>query len=166
MIRFRCFDLLICANLALCNIAVANQDSPDVQPLTVAESSDFKSTSNSQEVVDFLDQVSSVDHISKFEFGKTVEQRPMMGIAVSREPYELGQSEGRLVALVLGNIHSGECAGKEAILMMARELRDNPSHRWLDDAVLIFVPNYNADANDRVGKNNRPGQIGPENGMG
>ena len=32
--------------------------------------------------------------------------------------------------------------------------------------VLIFAPNYNADANDRIGKGNRPGQIGPENGMG
>ena len=90
----------------------------------------------------------------------------MVGVTISSKPYKLGMSDDRIVALVIGNIHSGECAGKEALLMMLRELTEKPGHDWLKQMVLVLVPNYNADANDRMGKFNRPGQIGPENGMG
>ncbi|MEM9413011.1 MAG: M14 family metallopeptidase, partial [Planctomycetota bacterium] len=152
--------------LASTSVAFDEPQQENLTPLTVAEASHFKSTSSSQEVIEFLEEVATVDHISTFEFGRTVENRPMTGIAMSKQPYQLGNSDDRLVILVLGNIHSGECAGKEALLMMARELRDEAEHRWLKKAVVLFVPNYNADANDRVGKGNRPGQIGPENGMG
>jgi dipeptidyl-peptidase-4 len=72
----------------------------------------------------------------------------------------------RLVILVLGNIHSGECCGQEALLQMLRELCLNPDHPWLKDLVLIFVPNYNADGNERRARTNRPGQVGPVEGMG
>ncbi len=136
-------------------------------PKTIAESSDFKSTSTSAEVEQLIKAYcDSANHVHQFQFGETVEKRAMSGVVVSGKPYEFGDSDDRFIALVIGNIHSGECAGKEALLMMIRELAENPDHRWLKDMVLIFAPNYNADANDRIGKGNRPGQIGPENGMG
>jgi dipeptidyl-peptidase-4 len=67
---------------------------------------------------------------------------------------------------VIGNIHSGECAGKEALLMLLRELSESAQHAWLEHATIVFVPNYNADANDKMELTNRPGQIGPVRGMG
>ena len=134
---------------------------------TVAEASDFKSTSLSQDVVEYVEKVSdAAEHVQKFVFGKTNEGRDMVGAVVAREDYELGQQDDRNVVLLLGNIHSGECAGKEALLQMLRELALDPNHRWLNQHVIVFVPNYSADANDQVGKLNRPGQVGPENGMG
>src|SRR5690606_9355375 len=36
----------------------------------------------------------------------------------------------------------------------------------LKDLVLAFVPNFNPDGNDRMGKGTRPGQKGPEEGQG
>ncbi len=137
-------------------------------PQTVAEASDFKSTSRSAEVVEFVTTCAEkADHVRRFNFGKTVEGREMVGAVVSQVPYELGdQFEDRNIVLLLGNIHSGECAGKEALLMMLRELTYEGDHPWLEKNVIIFAPNYNADGNDRVGKNNRPGQVGPVNGMG
>ena len=139
----------------------------ELHPLTVAEESEFKSTSRSAEVIAFVDSCSQrSQHVDRFVFGRTVEGREMLGVAISRAPYELGQHDGRVVSLLIGNIHSGECAGKEALLMLIRDLADNPNHKWLDNTVLVIVPNYNADANDRVSKLNRPNQIGPENGMG
>ncbi len=137
-------------------------------PQTVAELSEFKSTSTSDEVVKFIDECDkTAAHVQKFVFGKTVEGRDMAGVTIFKKPYELGQQDDRAVILVIGNIHSGECAGKEALLMLIRQLSHHPDYRgWLDNCVLVIVPNYNADANDRMGKNNRPGQIGPENGMG
>ena len=149
-------------------ISASAQDANELESLqTVAESSDYKSTCSSQVVDDFLSQCDkNANHVSKFVFGKTVEEREMVGVTISKKPYQIGVQDDRVVALVIGNIHSGECAGKEALLMMVRELAMKPDHPWLEKMVLIVVPNYNADANDRMGKDNRPGQIGPENGMG
>ncbi|MCH2182502.1 MAG: DPP IV N-terminal domain-containing protein [Mariniblastus sp.] len=140
---------------------------PQDQPKTVAESSDFQATSTSQQVVDFVDQCAQqAEHVQKIEFGETVEGRQMVAAIVARGPYELGQEDERAVVLVIGNIHSGECAGKEGLLMLLRELTHNPEHPWLENLVVIIAPNYNADGNDRMGKMNRPGQDGPVDGMG
>ena len=148
--------------------ASAQDETPANQlPQTVAESSEYKSTSLSSQVVDFVDECAKqAEHVTKFVWGQTVEGRDMVGAIVSTSPYEIGTQDERNVILLLGNIHSGECAGKEALLMMLRELTHNPDHPWLKQNVILFAPNYNADGNDRTGKLNRPGQIGPENGMG
>ena len=165
MIFTRLLPAIICF-LVFANEMAAQQE-PQREPVTVAESSDYKSTSTSQQVVEFVESCASKgDHIQKFVFGKTVEGRDMVGVSISSAPYEPGDTTDKAVVLVIGNIHSGECAGKEALLMLMRDLGDAVDHRWLKNLVVILVPNYNADANDRMGKFNRPGQIGPENGMG
>ena len=163
MLRWILFSISF---LVFCALVPA-QDRNSSWPQTVAEESDFLSTCTSAQAIEFVDDCcDKAGHLKKLVFGRTVEGREMVVVAASAKPYELGNADGRTVVLVIGNIHSGECAGKEAILMMIRELAQNPAHRWLKKMVLLFVPNYNADANDRIGKNNRPGQIGPENGMG
>ncbi len=143
---------------------------PAEEPLTVAETSNYQATSRSAEVVEFLDVLEKrAEHLRVFEFGRTVEGRPLQCVTVARpavtRPEQLA-GDPRAVVLVLGNIHSGECAGKEAMLMLLRELAGKPDHPWLQDLVLLFVPNYSADANDMVSQDNRPGQIGPSVGMG
>lgn len=150
-------------------VAIGQNENGDSlsDPLTVAEKSDYKSTSLSAEVVQFVETCAGkADHVAKFVWGQTVEGRDMVGAIVATKTYQLGDKDDRNVILLLGNIHSGECAGKEALLMMLRELTYNPKHPWLANNVIIFAPNYNADGNDRIGKNNRPGQVGPVNGMG
>jgi dienelactone hydrolase len=137
------------------------------EPLTVAEKSDYKSTSLSSEVIEFVDWCDEkADHVTKHVFGQTVEGKDMVAAVIANPPYELGAKDDRVRTLVIGNIHSGECAPKEALLMMLRELTHNPDHPWLKNSVLVIAPNYNADGNDRIGKGNRPGQVGPVNGMG
>ncbi len=142
----------------------------DSWPLTVAEQSDFRATSRSAEVLEFIDRLAEkCPHVRRIDFGKTVEGRPMAAAVVAQPPLpELLEppADGRLRVLLLGNIHSGECDGKEALLMLLRELAQQPDHPWLKHLVLVCVPNYNADGNDRMRKDNRPGQIGPEEGMG
>ncbi|MFN9231520.1 MAG: M14 family metallopeptidase [Planctomycetota bacterium] len=134
---------------------------------TVAEKSLFTATSSSQEVEDFLarcDQLS--EHIRCVEYGRTVEGKPMTAAILAKGNFELGQKDQRFRALVIGNIHSGECDGKEALLEIIRNFALQPNSEWLDKLVLVIAPNYNADGNDKMGKTNRPGQVGPDAGMG
>ncbi len=70
---------------------------------------------------------------------------------------------GKPIIYVQGNIHSGEVEGKEAAQMILRDLTLGPLARLLDSIILVMVPIYNADGNERFGPGaqNRPGQNGP-----
>jgi dipeptidyl aminopeptidase/acylaminoacyl peptidase len=166
MVCIFCVVKLHCASAALQDQQTNSQATSE--PLTVAESSKFTSTSTSQEVEQFIDQcVERAPHLKKFVFGQSVESRDLVGVCIADEHYALGdQEDGRNVVLVVGNIHPGECSGKEGLLMLLRELAFRPNQKWLEQNVIILVPNYNPDANDRTGLFNRPGQLGPDRGMG
>ena len=142
----------------------------EASPLTVAEKSGFRATSRSAEVIEFINTIAhQADHVRSFEFGRTVEDRSLMCTVVTQPPVREASAlanDPRLVVLLIGNIHSGECAGKEALLMLLRELSHEPDDQWLHNLILLFVPNYNADGNDAVSRDNRPGQVGPAAGMG
>lgn len=161
-------QLVVCFSLANCSLIptiAGGQASED--PLTVAEASNYKATSKSLEVEQFIEKcVAAGEHVTSTKFGETVDGKPMTAAIVATPAYDPNEPDGRVVALLLGNIHSGECAGKEALLMMLRDLTHQPDHRWLERVVFVFVPNYNADGNDRIELGNRPGQVGPEAGMG
>ncbi len=148
---------------------VADEPKVPIEKLTVAEKSDYEATSTSAEVVELVERIVEVSPIvSRFTFGKTVEGRDMIA-AVAAQPHvttPLKPDDHRLVVLLLGNIHAGECAGKEALLRLLRELGLAANHPWMKHLVILFVPNYNADGNDKTAKDNRPGQVGPKNGMG
>ncbi len=154
---------------------------------TVAESSDYTATSQYRDVLEFVDRCCDASHVTRYDFGESVEGRAMVATIIANPPFQpdwLQASDRgtadpagnkpadpslldpRLRILLLGNIHSGECAGKEALLAMLRELAVDPEHSWLADCVVLIVPNYNVDANERVGLDQRPGQIGPSQGMG
>ena len=71
-----------------------------------------------------------------------------------------------MVVFAFGNIHAGEVCGKEALLMLARDIAGTPGHPLLKNLIVVLAPIYNCDGNERVSKDNRPGQVGPEEGMG
>jgi hypothetical protein len=148
---------------------------PQAEPnelLTVAESSDYQSTSRYAEVVDLLDRIQERSTIlRRAEMGRTFENRaiplvllaspPVAGISQARSASE---KTGKPIVFIMANIHAGEIEGKEAALMLTRELALEADHPLLKDLIIIIAPIYNADGNDRFGpgKENRPGQDGPE----
>jgi hypothetical protein len=70
---------------------------------------------------------------------------------------------GKLIVYLQANIHAGEVEGKEAAQMLLRDLTLGPLRPMLDHIVLLVVPIYNTDGNERFapGEENRPGQNGP-----
>jgi hypothetical protein len=70
---------------------------------------------------------------------------------------------GKPIVFVMANIHAGEVEGKEASLMIAREIGLDANHPRLNDLVIVILPNFNADGNDRFDTvdKHRPGQDGP-----
>ncbi|MFO0888370.1 MAG: DPP IV N-terminal domain-containing protein [Isosphaeraceae bacterium] len=137
---------------------------------TVAERSDYKATARHGDVVALCRELAGrYPAATNLELGRSAEGRslPLLVLADPpvRTPEEAARS-GKLVVLAIGNIHGGEVCGKEALPMLAREILETPGHPLLKDLVIAFAPIYNADGNERVSKHNRPGQNGPEEGMG
>ena len=54
----------------------------------------------------------------------------------------------------------------KGLLILAREIALTSNHPLLHDLVILFAPLMNADGNERMHPHNRPGQDGPEQGMG
>jgi hypothetical protein len=71
---------------------------------------------------------------------------------------------GRPVVYVQANIHAGEVEGKEAVLMLLRELARKPEGGLLDKIVLLTTPIYNIDGNEAWDswQRNRRNQNDPE----
>ncbi len=118
----------------------------------------------------FLKQLATNQPYARLDsIGNTNEGRALHALVIGKRERSTCRSpkdDPRLVVLLLGNIHSGECDGKEALLAFARDFLRQPDDKLLENLVMIFVPNYNADANDRIGLLHRPGQDGPVRGMG
>lgn len=144
---------------------------------TVAEKSEYRATARYGDVVGLLDRLADSPFARRARMGGTVEGReiPMLivadpPVATAEEAARQAAQQGKLVVLMIGNIHAGEVCGKEALPMLAREIIGPPhrgrAHPLLKDLILVFAPIYNCDGNERVSKDNRPGQVGPEEGMG
>jgi hypothetical protein len=74
--------------------------------------------------------------------------------------------DSRIVVYIQGNIHAGEVEGKEASLMLARDILLDNNLPYLDNLVILIAPIFNADGNEKISPNNRRGQVGPEKGVG
>lgn len=155
-----CFVVLIVSSLVGPAAAALAQDSPEL--LTVAESSNYEQTSTSAEVGEYLEKLKELAPRLSFDsIGLTTEGRPLHSIRFQGSLADPAAEPLRV--LVIANIHSGECDGKEAMLALLRDLGTAAEHRWSQAPLdLVIVPNYNADGNDRRGAGHRPGQVGPE----
>lgn len=144
---------------------------PSPPLLTVAEKSEYTATATSAEVVELIDRIKQRSSIMRTgEMGRTVEGKTIPLIFLANPPVDSiaaarAASKDRDVPIcfIFANIHAGEVEGKEACLMLAREIALDSNHPFLNDLIVAIAPNYNADGNDKfddVAKN-RPGQDGP-----
>jgi hypothetical protein len=127
-------------------------------------------TSRYDEVVRHLDLAASLHPgMHRATFGYTNEGRALPLLVVSSLPEvtpERVRESGQLRILLLGNIHAGEVAGKEALLRLVRRFVEGEQAEWTRDWVLLIAPIYNADGNEAIALGNRPRQHGPLGGMG
>lgn len=130
------------------------------QAVTTAEHSEYQETSTNDDVERLLVEWSQLPHFHVQTVGRTIENRPIRMVVISREGLKRPVRDHRMVALLVGGIHSGEAAGKEALLQIMDELARRSDHPWLDKLVLAVIPNFNADGNSRRAPH-RPSQNGP-----
>ena len=143
---------------------------PAAGPLTRAERTGYAETSTHADVVAFLDSLAAAVRarggtLPRGTIGRTDEGRELPYVVASRPAVatpEAARALGRPIVYVQGNIHGGEVEGKEALQMLLRDLLLDERPNALDSIVLVAVPIYNADGNERWGPQAR--QRGAQNG--
>jgi hypothetical protein len=136
---------------------------------TAAEKSNYLSTSRYDEVMSFIEDIQRIDPEIHLEIFGTSNEGRALPLVIAGPPGVVDPASARGTALpivfFMANIHAGEVEGKEAALMLLRDLAT--THRKLrDELVFLIAPIYNADGNERITVDNRPTQLGPINGMG
>ena len=147
-------------------------------PFTIAESSGYARTSLHADVLGFIEALRALGdprlHIG--DFGHTPQGRllPLLVLSSSgRFTPEAALRAGLPVVLLQCGIHAGEVEGKEAALMLVRDILAGAHGDLLQRLTLVVVPLFNADGNDRISPENRKldvehfqGQMGPDGGVG
>jgi hypothetical protein len=138
--------------------------------LTVAEKSGFESTSRYTYIKQFTTDLTKISKFIRVEtIAKTIEGRDVplliIGNPLPKSPTDL-INDKRIVVYIQANIHAGEVEGKEASLMLARDLVKELNNEILKKVVVLICPNFNPDGNEAISTNNRTHQNGPKNGVG
>jgi dipeptidyl-peptidase-4 len=134
--------------------------------LTTPERTDWQATATYDEVMELLRRIeaqSRVMHLT--ELGTTIEDRSIPLVVLANPPVRTSleaRAGDRAVVFAFGNIHAGEVCGKEGLLILTRQLALRPDHVLFKDLVIVFAPILNADGNERMSPDNRPGQVGPQ----
>ncbi|PNU05701.1 M14 family metallopeptidase [Novosphingobium guangzhouense] len=112
--------------------------------ITPAEVAGFQTTPSYDEVRSWLDKLAKASPLIQVEsFGKTGEGRDLLMVRASKG------GSGKPVVLVQAGIHSGEIDGKDAGLMLLRDIAMRGKGNLLDKVDLVFVPILNIDGHER-----------------
>ena len=108
---------------------------------------------------DRLDAASDLIRIE--QFGVSPEGRPIYAVIASKDGATLDPSKP--VLLAQAGIHPGEIDGKDAGMMLLRDMAFYGKDSLLDRANLILIPILSVDGHERTSPYSRPNQRGPRN---
>jgi len=137
--------------------------------VTPSEASGLKTTPRYDETVAYLRRlVAAAPQLKMVSIGKSPEGRDLWLVIASKERAftpEALRKTGKPIVFVQAGIHSGEIDGKDAGLMLLRDMTVRGTKReLLDRANLLFVPIFNVDGHERFSRFARINQRGPEEG--
>ncbi len=132
---------------------------------TVPEETNFNRTTSAYEVHEFINMLkwnSENVHVIKMF---TSDLRRVCPVVVMANPHVTSVKEakegGKPVIYLQGNIHPPEAEGKEALLMIMRDILLGDKKYLLDNQIIICCPNFNVDGNDTWGtRDGTPNLIG------
>jgi len=142
---------------------IAGADDPWITP---AERTGLVSTPSYDETVAWLQElVAAAPELEMISIGKSLQGRDFWMVIASAEQAftaEAMRGSDKPLLLAQAGIHSGEIDGKDAGLMLLRDMTvTGKREELLAGANLLFIPIFNVDGHERVSPYNRINQRGP-----
>jgi len=135
--------------------------------LTHFEKSNFLETPRYEETYKYCKELSkSYPKLKLFTFGKLPSGREMFGLIWDSDRQfnpENSKKSGKAILMITAAIHAGESDGKDAGMMLLRDITQNKINREsAKNTTIIFIPILNPDGHEYYRKNSRINQNGPD----
>lgn len=135
--------------------------------LTYYEKSDYLETSRYRETIDYCKRLDNASEWLRYTtFGVSAQGRELPLVIVDKNGNftpEAVKASGNAIVLIQNCIHAGEPDGKDASLML---MRDMVIHKTLasllDSVTVLIIPIFNVDGHEIFGPYNRINQNGPK----
>ena len=160
------FTFVLLLLIMLPNMGKA-QNTSDSEWITEFERSGFTASPDYEATMDYFNKIVSYSEFARMSsFGISPQGRDINCIVVSKDrlfSVDEVKSSGKPVVLFLSGIHSGEINGKDASMLLLRELLiTSEKSELIENLVLLVVPIFSVDAHERRSPYNRINQIGPD----
>ncbi|GBD91695.1 zinc carboxypeptidase [bacterium BMS3Abin04] len=167
---FSFLKYLIIGFLFFLSISLSAQSNRFEKWTTRFEKSNYLETETYAETMDYFKKLSDNSEIAKFiKIGTSPQGRDIMCLIVAKGKEfnpESAKKSGKAIILIQNGIHSGEIEGKDASMILLREvLVEKKYPKILNHVILLVIPIFNVDGHERRSKYNRINQNGPT-GMG
>ncbi|RAW02925.1 M14 family metallopeptidase [Pseudochryseolinea flava] len=179
MIRTLLF--LSCLICAMITVAHAQQEEilPPTQPwkgkslslvakandawITPTETSNFQNTPSHEETIAWLEKLCAASEVLDLTtVGHSANGRKIVLVIASTDPTSVKTSSKPNVFVQAG-IHAGEIDGKDAGMMLLRDIAFGKKRDLLKNVNFLFIPILNVDGHERKSPFNRVNQRGPSN---
>lgn len=154
--------------LAACSVGAHATTTKAADWITPAEAAQFRSTPSYADTLTYLQRLQNAapGMIHLDTFGTTPEGRPMTVVIASGDGSfdpAAARKSGKAVVLVQAGIHPGEIEGKDAGLMLLRDIAVTGKYpHLLDHVVLVYIPVFSVDGHENSSPYHRINQNGPE----
>ena len=134
--------------------------------LTRFELSNHQDSPRYDESMAYFAKLAAASPFAKmFGFGVSPQGRDLNYLVVANgnefQPQQ-ARNSGKAIVLIQNGIHAGEIEGKDASMLLLREiLITKEKQHLLDKLVLLVIPILNVDGHERTSPANRPNQNGP-----
>ena len=134
--------------------------------LTKFEITNQRESPDYNESIKYFQKFVDETHFAKmFTMGISPQGREIKYIVVTKgkefTPAKAAKS-GKAIILIQNGIHPGEIAGKDASMILLREiLITKEKEHLLKNIILLIIPVFNVDGHERLSPFNRPNQAGP-----
>ncbi len=135
--------------------------------ITPAEQGDLKTSPTYEETIAWLQKLvaAAPEQLQMLSLGKSPEGRDIWLVVATHEKAstpEALRKGGKPIVFAQAGIHAGEIDGKDAGLMLLRDMTVRGTKReLLDSANFLFVPIFNVDGHERRSRFGRVNQRGP-----
>jgi hypothetical protein len=157
----------ICLVFPLQVLLVFTSFSQEDEWITYYEKSGYTSTPGYDETIRFAQNLANQSTLITYTtFGMSPQGRELPMLIVDKSgktDIEGIKADDKAIVLIQACIHAGESDGKDAGLMLLRDMAINWKHlALLDNVTILFVPIFNVDGHERFGRYNRINQNGPD----
>ncbi len=165
-----CVGILAASALAqpgeLQRLALPSTNVPD-EWLTLAERSNFVKTPRYEETIRYCKRLANASPWVEYQsFGISPEGRELPLLVVSKDGAftpSAARRTGKLIVYIQNGIHAGEIEGKDASLMLLRDIAITRTRaNLLDHVILLVNPIFSVDGHERCSPYSRINQNGPE----